>query len=276
VDSFIDPSHTTKEIGDPLRKVSAMSIHSMLSPHNELEFRPRTGSQALPDLMSDVSSENDVLETDFTTLSKNTVIPAVPLSSRPTDTLSAAMHSDTCGFCTDPNNCLCTEVEPSDLSLQPTHAASISSQPGSCTDCQANPEQKAFCESLARERAVNRKLSSSGNARSAKRPRLESSVSIPCADAFPLFKRLSQSHESVTYETLYSEFMKSQPGSRRDTSVVSGSSDGKGRQFSAFEADIVEVLASLHRANSTSSGSPGIKRDSDVSNSSGARERVER
>lgn len=276
VDSFIDSSHTAKEIGDPFRKVSAMSIHSVLSPQNELEIPPRTGSQALPDLMSDVSSENDALETDFTTLSKNTVIPAVPLNSRPTDTLSAAMHTDTCGFCTDPSNCLCREVKPSDLSLQPTHAAPISRQPGSCLDCQANPEQKAFCESLARERAANRKLSSPGDARSTKRPRLESSVTIPCADAFPLFKRLSQSHESVTYDTLYSEFMKSQPGSRRNTGMVSGSSDGRGRQFSAFEADIVEVLASLHRANSTSSGSPGIKRDSDATNNSGARERVER
>lgn len=286
VDSYIDSTRAAKEVGDPaLRKVSAMSIHSMLSPQTELEVRPRTGSQALPELMSDVSSENDALETDFTVLSKNTVIPAVPLSSRPTEPPSGVMH-DTCGFCTDPSNCLCTEVKLDaaassgkslDPSFQTSSAPTTSRQPGSCPACQSNPEQKAFCESLARERSANRQPSASEDTRDAKRPRLESSVTIPCADAFPLFKRLSRSHESVTYDTLYNEFMKSHPGSRRDTGLTSN--DSKTRQFSAYEADIVEVLASLHRANSSSggSGSPGIKRSgSDATKSSGARYRVER
>lgn len=288
VDTFIESSHTTKEIGDPLRKASAMSIHSMLSPQAEPGARPRAGSQALPDPMSDVSSEHDILETDFTTLSTNTVIPAVPLSSRPTEAPSAVMQGEDCGFCTDLSNCLCRDTKfddstpsgkPSGSLLQSRHATPVSRQPGSCPDCQANPEQKAFCESLARERAANRKGGSPGDTRTTKRPRLESGVTIPCADAFPLFKRLSRSRESVTYETLYGEFMKSHPGSRRDTGVMSGPSDAKDRQFSAFEADIIEVLASLHRANSTSSGSTGstgIKQDDDATKSSGAHERVER
>jgi hypothetical protein len=67
---------------------------------------------------------------------------------------------------------------------------------------------------------------------------------------------------------------------------VFGEGDGKGREFSAFEADIGEVLASLHRYGSSSSSGggnggsedTGIERrgSCDAMKSSGARERVER
>lgn len=64
-----------------------------------------------------------------------------------------------------------------------------------------------------------------------------------------------------------------------------GEGEGEGREFSAFEADIGEVLASLHRYGSSSSGGgnggnedTGIERggSGDAMKSSGARERVER
>ena len=61
-----------------------------------------------------------------------------------------------------------------------------------------------------------------------------------------------------------------------------GEGEGKGREFSAFEADIGEVLASLHRYGSSSSGSGsggseevGIG-SGDAIKSSGAREHIER
>jgi len=75
--------------------------------------------------------------------------------------------------------------------------------------------------------------------------------------------------------------LKSQSGSRPGTGVLD-EGEGKGREFSAFEADIGEVLASLHRYGSSSKGGgsedTGIERggSSDFMKSSGARELVER
>lgn len=298
VDSYIDASAAAKETGDlSHRKSSTMSIHSVLSPPNDRDIRARTGSQTVPDLVSDVSSENDGLETDFTTFTKNNVAPAsATLNGRPTAAIpSTVMSVEKCGFCTDDSNCLCTEVsldasatstKPPGLPSVPTSRATPTSRPkpGSCPSCQSNPDQKAFCESLAREHAANRKTSADGH--HAKRPRLESSITIPCADAYPLFKRLSRSREGITYETLYNELVKSRPGSWRVTGVPS-EGDGKGREFSAFEADIGEVLASMHRYGSSGNGSgsvsgrsegAGIERlgNNDAITSSGARERVER
>src|SRR5262249_8088413 len=204
------------------------------------------------------------LETDFTTFPKSNITPPAPLTSRSTAaTPSAVMNTEKCGFCTDESNCLCTETtlglptasgKPPDL--PPPGQASLASRrkPGSCPSCQSNPDQRAFCESLASERAANRKGSNIADGRHAKRPRLESNISIPCADAYPLFKRLSRSGENITYETLYNELLKSQSGSRPGTGVL-GEGEGKGREFSAFEADIGEVLASLHRYGSSTSGS---------------------
>jgi hypothetical protein len=297
VDSYIDASITAKETGDlALKKTSAMSIHSVLSPSNDRNIQTRSRSQTVADIVSDVSSENDGLETDFTTFPKNNVNSAAPLTSRPTAAPSSAvMNTEQCGFCTDDNNCLCTETtlgpptassKPSDLPPPPGQAALTSRpKPGSCLSCQSNPDQRAFCESLAIERAANRKTSNdNANGRHAKRPRLESNISIPCADAYPLFKRLSRSGENITYETLYNEYLKSQSGSRPGTGVLA-EGEGKGREFSAFEADIGEVLASLHRYGSSISGvgsggseDAGVERggNGDTMKSSGVRERVER
>jgi len=289
VDPYIDASITAKEIGDlSLRKTSAMSIHSVLSPSNDSIIQTRTGSQTVSDLISDVSSENDGLETDFTT----NVTAASSLTSRPTTAPpSAVVNTEQCGFCTDDSNCLCTEASlgPPASSAKavdrptPSQAASASRlKPGSCPSCQSNPDQRAFCESLASERAANRKTSKiTADGHHAKRPRLEANISIPCADAYPLFKRLSRSGESITYETLYNEFLKSHSGGRPDTAVL-GEGEGKGMEFSAFEADIGEVLASLHRYGSSRNSSggsedTGIERggSGDAMKSSGARERVE-
>ena len=291
VDSYIDSSHTTKEIGDAtLRKAPTMSINSVLSPQDERNERARSDLQVVSDVMIDVSPESDALETDFTNFSKSATIAAVPLTRRPAESPSAAVHSESCGFCTDSSNCLCAEVKLSsskeiDLSIQPSQS-SVTRLPGSCPACQANPDQKAFCESLARERTASRQANSPSDGRSPKRPRLEPAVRIPCADAYPLYQRFSHSRENVTYETLYSEFLKTKPDGEdhahhhRSSNSTNAAADASKatRQFSAFEADIVEVLASLHRANAkpSTNGSAGSPTTVKTPKNGTARERVER
>jgi len=286
VDPYIDSSHTTKEVGDvALRRASTMSITSMLSPQDSRRTRARRDLQAVPDMIVDASSENDALETDFTNFSKSATIAVVQLDRGSAESPSTAVYSETCGFCTDSSNCLCSEVKLNsskqiDLSIQPSQAPTATRLPGSCSACLANPDQKAFCESLARERATSHQTGSSSDGRNPKRPRLEPSVRIPCADAYPIYQRFSHSRENVTYETLYSEFLKNKPSSedRRNTEASINTADAaKTHQFSAFEADIVEVLVSLHRANSKpSSGSAGSPNTKSTSKSGTARQRVER
>ena len=286
VDSYIDSSHTTKEVGDvTLRKASTMSITSMLSPQDSRRARASRDLQVVSDMIVDASSESDALETDFTNFSKSATIAVVSLDRGPTESPSAAVHSETCGFCTDSSNCLCSEVKLTsskqiDVSIEPNQPPIATRLPGSCSACLANPDQKAFCENLARERTASYQASSSSDGRNPKRPRLEPAVRIPCADAYPIYQRFSHSRENVTYETLYSEFLKSKPSSEdhRNADASTNTADAaKTYQFSAFEADIVEVLASLHRANSkpnnNNAGSPETK---SAPKSGSARQRVER
>ena len=289
VDIYVDAANIGRDSESPsnsARKQSAMSISSVLSPADEK--RPWTGShQTMPEL-SDASSVAEV-ETDFTNFFKPNVTgasgPGFPANKRP----SAVLAAEKCGFCTDDSNCLCSEAmigvdatttanrskaySPLDRAT-PRYSAPVQPtiQPGTCPACQANPEQKAFCESLAVERAANRTTNSEDAGRSAKRPRLDTpnTVSIPCAEAFPLFQRLSRSGSNITYDVLYQELMQSQPSNRHEAQADEPNSvENKGRQYSAFEADIGEVLASLHRHGPRSSGA-GLSGDASSGGGGGA------
>jgi Minimal binding motif of Hap4 for binding to Hap2/3/5 len=280
VDTFINATNTSNETGFSAsfgRNNSTMSINSVLSPAHD--NRQRSGSQQnVPDLMSDASSMGEEIEIDFTNFKKpvaNTVGSDGPSAHQPP---SALLATEDCGFCTDESFCACRQAELTASAVNNTAIADNGKglgslgapssfpsnqpmQPGTCLACQSNPEQKAFCESLARERIASRSNDVDDSGRTAKRPRLEASqdVKIPCADAYPLWERLSRSGSSITYDTLYKEFMQSQPNSRRGTEINSTNGiESKGRQYSAFEADIGAVLASLHRHGPKSSGSMGL------------------
>ena len=266
VDTFIDTTGTpgrdmSATPGPSSRnRPTAMSISSMLSPQVEAPS-PRPSQSAFTPL--DEFPNRSEVEIDFTTY---------PQPSEPSldPSAMAESHHGACGFCTNPDNCLC------DPPAAPTPSASEKLQPGTCPSCQQNPEQKAFCESLAAERTANLAGDRTSPSRHVKRPRLDAArdVTIPCADAFPLYKRLSRASGKITYDALYKEYMQGQPGSSSSRGSPrqgepSRSAKGKGRQFSAFEADIGEVLASMHKQGRSSGhgrshgGSSGKGRSTD-------------
>jgi hypothetical protein len=227
----------------------SMPIESMLSPHDSAD---PARMNSIPELISDHSSPED-MEIDFTHAFKAT------------SDLRSLSKADKCGFCEDGGKCICAEAEAAmDLPLsQPMPAISLATKtpvkttkPGTCAQCQADPAQKAYCESLARTRTDARPPPEGEPA--AKRSRTSASaskrdLSVPCADAYELYKRYSSSRETPTYDDVYQDYVKTHPaqGSSRRArlNVESAGNEAKGRQrgFSAYETDIAAVIATLHQ-----------------------------
>jgi hypothetical protein len=249
VDSYLESTETTAADNATTQRQS-MSIDTLLAP---VDPRDSTRMSSIPELISDHSSPED-MEIDFTYSFKAT-------------TQAHRIHkADKCGFCEDGGKCICAEAEaeismpmPQTVPLTPVNKTV---KPGTCLQCQQNPEQKAYCESLARARAASR-----GNAEgepAAKRSRLtQQNVQVSCADAYALYKRYSANSQAPSYDEIYQEYVKSHPATRRGTATVNLGSDPKTRQFSAYETDMAAVIATLHRQGTNSSTSSGGQRSSE-------------
>jgi hypothetical protein len=118
-------------------------------------------------------------------------------SQKRTPLKPALDENESCGFCTsDLGYCLCK-----DKTLATPSSAPVSG-PGSCPDCQANPEQRAWCQGMSRESesrqpannhsrsflTMEPKVFSSIANPSAKFPSLAGMQSIGCSDAFRLLE----------------------------------------------------------------------------------------
>jgi hypothetical protein len=223
-----------------------MSIDTILS-HADTSGSARINS--IPELVSDHSSPED-MEIDFTHAFK----PATQVRS--------ISKADRCGFCEDGGKCICAEAEaeismsmPQSLPVAPIITTTKTAKPGTCLQCQQNPEQKAYCESLARSRIASRGTAEGEPA--AKRTRRD--VQVPCADAYEIYQRYSMSKEPPSYDEIYQDYVKSHPGSRRGApGVVNPGPEPRQRQFSAYETDIAAVIATLHRhpASGVKKGGP--------------------
>ncbi|KAF2436796.1 hypothetical protein EJ08DRAFT_3240 [Tothia fuscella] len=233
---------------------SSMSIHSLLSPDAASSGQ---GESDVPELVNDHSSPEE-LETEFTYVSVG------------------RDATQSCGFCgTDRSNCLCADTAAA-KGDRPTLASYGSGpaqtlmgppkiKPGSCVECQQNPEQKAYCEQLAQEREQDRAQPDGQPA--AKRPRSNrNNPSVPCASAFQLYKHYSGSGNNRTpsYDEIYQDLTASNPGSQRGTGIQGME---RHRQFSAFETDIATVIANLRHHDSSSASSQSMNRVDNADNS---------
>jgi hypothetical protein len=175
------------------------------------------GGQGEPDDDVDQPRDHSELETDFTSAFRK---------PKPRDTNSAGFlpsAEDTkfpdCGFCADqPDSCICksmrSEAADATASLPPIATASSAervkpnvamSGPGSCADCQANPEQRAWCQRVAQLRSEatppnSRRNSSKSVALGTMEPKASTSIdmsspasspisrgdTVGCSDAFKL------------------------------------------------------------------------------------------
>lgn len=230
VDSYLESGSGARPELAQMQHQSSMSIDAVLSPSHDPDR-----SNSMPELISDHSSPED-MEIDFTHALK------------PRTQSRSFAKSEKCGFCEDGGRCICAEAD-STISMplsQEIPMGPPTVRPGTCAQCQQNPEQKAYCESLSRERMIS--SDASNDLPSAKRARREpKNVQVPCAEAFVLYKQYSTNTEAPSYDELYQSYVSSNPGSRRGTAVTNASVGPKPRQFSAYETDIASVIATLHR-----------------------------
>jgi hypothetical protein len=120
------------------------------------------------EMQAEVNAEHEI---DFT---------AKFASQKRTALKPAVDDSESCGFCTsDLGYCLCK-----DKTLA-TPSSAPASGPGSCPDCQANPEQRAWCQGMSRQCESQKPANSHPRSLLTMEPKVHSSIGNPSAK-FPL------------------------------------------------------------------------------------------
>lgn len=238
-------------------------------PYMEAVALPRRGGgitpmQGVEGQMPKVEDASE-LETDFT------AVFAAPPRVELDFTIDG--EHQTCGFCTSPENCLCRdsslrssgdETSPFSAATSSTSVSSISAPavvkgtPGSCADCQTNPEQRAWCQRVAQLRneaaPTSRRKSARTSSLKPMEPKAESTLdrlshkptipgirSVGCTDAYKLFEN------RVPMDVDHPDWKQLRPiqpqDSRRDTimSMEPGT-------FSAMELDAGSILTTLQHA----------------------------
>ena len=164
-----------------------------------------------------------------------------------------------CGFCTDDSNCLCNDKT---LQNQESHHAAdgeakmsiksgVVNGPGSCADCQSNPQQRAWCQRVAQLRGSDNdflpspssRTSSVGSVLETMEPHIsdasmvyEAKSSIGCCESFKLFEgRLSMDQDKMDWIGS----LKPKSHDRRDTLIQAA------KKYSALEIDTAGIIATL-------------------------------
>jgi hypothetical protein len=230
VDSYVDDSGPADPPLTRNLSTASMSINNLLSPQSSNTSRNNSQSD-VPELTSDQSSPEE-LEIDFTNHFAR---------------LQANAHiqtSDRCGFCYDPSNCICADTEATLQSLKPV-ALPVKIKPGTCAQCQQNPEQKAYCESLALQTKSEREMAEGQP--DPKRTRTDGrNVAIGCADAYAVYKQVNtRPGGRPSFDDVYNTFMNSHPPNLRGTGAFANDIEITPRQFSAYETNIAAVLTTL-------------------------------
>ncbi|KAL1625720.1 hypothetical protein SLS54_003192 [Diplodia seriata] len=157
-------------------------------------------------------------------------------------------------------------------------------KPGTCDACMKDPLQKRFCETLARERPINRsylsrELSSYASAKgddggqtSVKRQRLSvQSDSIDCAEAYRRYFRVANLPVNEEHPAWMRELI-TLPPTRNDSirlqQLKAADEAEKKRHMSAYELDMASVLNVLKKADtrhSTDDSSEQTSRHNSIS-----------
>lgn len=243
--------------------------------------------------------DNSNMEIDFTTVPKKRSSTAAGLRERPSNSsIQQNPQADSCGFCTDQENCICAMAERQEstakydgenLAYAPhttdlrnsEHIPAVSQysspnaqQPGGCDRCVADPERARWCRMLAQE--VPPATSS---------PLMTNTTSGPGATIPAPAKRLPSlrsqnllsidSRTSMTCDEAYDEFAKRPLADRQADGLrfvrqlkarpVAGVGPGEsavGATSSAFEVDMASVLSAMKGSGSgQGTGSRRTSRD---------------
>ncbi|TID22750.1 sequence-specific DNA binding [Venturia nashicola] len=231
-----DPEDIPRDVKPPLNRnmsTASMSITNLLSPPDS--SRNNSHSEA-PDLTSDQGSSPEEMEIDFT----NQWAKMQPDTHIQT--------SDGCGLCGDGFGCVCRDNEVASLQPIKPMPPPAKMKPGTCDQCQRNPEQKAYCESLALQTKAQRETEdhSEGQPDPKRSRTVDKDMTFECHEAFAFYKEVSSKPgRQASFEDVYRTFMTSHPSSRRGTEDFTNDTDIKPRQFSAYETNIAAVLTTL-------------------------------
>lgn len=235
VDNFMqDPD--TECAGDSMPSLNrnmstaSMSINALLSP---LDSSRNNSHSEAPDLTSDQGSSPEEMEIDFT----NQFAKMQPNTHIQT--------SDDCVLCGDGSSCICRDSE----TIQ-QHVKSIPQPakilPGTCEQCQRNPEQKAYCEGLALQTKAQREMAEylEGQPDQKRSRTMAQDITMGCDEAFAVYKQVrSKPGRQASFTDVYNTFMTSGPP--RAAEAFTNDTDIKPRQFSAYETNIAAVLTTL-------------------------------
>ncbi|KAK0663089.1 AP-1-like transcription factor [Lasiodiplodia hormozganensis] len=153
-------------------------------------------------------------------------------------------------------------------------------KPGTCDACMKDPLQKRFCETLARERPINRSFqmpyasakADDGGQASVKRQRLSlQSESIDCAEAYRRYFRAANLPVNEEHPAWMRELI-TLPPTRNDSirlqQLKAADEAKKKRHMSAYELDMASVLNVLKKADtrhSTDGSSEQTSRHNSIS-----------
>ncbi|KAF2672879.1 hypothetical protein BT63DRAFT_421078 [Microthyrium microscopicum] len=211
---------------------NTVSIQSLLSTTPERQVAEQNSTTAPK--QSNIDNEIDFTKAFISSSSSGTYDP-----------IMSSLAPNRCGACPpDEPGCLCRKAsvalhsEASSSSTAVSRATSAAANgPGSCARCQADPQQRAWCQNLALQAATSPSSHHSDLGESdAKRPRLHYET-ISCAEAYDVQQRFSPANGN----------------SRRMSSRVSAedvikSVQERPREYSAFEVDIGTVLSNLRHS----------------------------
>lgn len=251
----------------PKSYVPALPLHNVTGKDPS---SPTKGVRAGDTPSSDSASNFADREIDFTAQFSN---KRPRLDKRPSITfLTQSNDQDSnCGFCTDDANCLCKDEElrktitsdemrppPRDWNNTALNESSSSdcpnTGPGTCSDCMANPRQRAWCQRISKMKKsgaldmFTSRYLSVGSVLDAVDPRNDNApvpdmnrskrYSIGCSDAFRLFEGRLSVDDNMDW---VNNLRPVSPIARRDTIQLS-------RTYSALELDTASVIATLQQS----------------------------
>lgn len=238
-----------------LKSAFALGQQSVTGQKAEVESTPIRKRQRLSTLPSQAPQSDHEMEVDFTAkFAKPTKDSGVVNTT--------SMEHDSCGFCTDEQNCLCKADDTSNLepgfvavldnakSADDRMSIAALTGPGSCDQCRADPARARQCIDLARSaRPVD-----SGTSASVNTPTLTDAPTVSCSDFIRQLPpptdetgptRGKRGHQEAFGRLRVYPYIR--PAPAKAATVMDQETQRHGPAFALDAAEAAQVLASFSR-----------------------------
>lgn len=196
-------------------------------------------------------------EVDFTDFGKREYLTST--ASNESDAMDYTMtRTDPCGFCTDEQNCACAQEAKHKLkALEPPTTTTAATMPGSCEQCQADPERARACREMAAgTRQAPPELTRSTSSGSVLSTAMPPPSRVKCGTVLDQFRQYGQSPANI--RQLFGREMTAYPGSKGGYEfkeaeaaevlrTLSGSSSGESSQSAESRRESLSVAMGVSR-----------------------------